>query len=294
MSQTLKVVIIGGGVAGCSAAIFLHELLPKVSIEIYEAYATAPESSVGGGLGLASNGLCTLALVAPDAADDIYARSKKCAYYEMHAASSRSGSVLGRFPAGGEKPGRKYGTVLTRRWTIHDALLNAMQRRGLNVVYGRRAVEIIENDKRVEVVFEDGTAAWADLLIGADGIHSIVRRVVAPSAASVFSGLIGLGGFVPRTKLDRALDEEMFPLCPGQAEQKGAIMVLGPLGFFGIALVDELSREQGGELMWWSTFETEEKTREEWKKISAEDMKSELLKRHGNWSVFCSCRSLSL
>ena len=48
------------------------------------------------------------------------------------------------------------------------------------------------------VVFADGTTAAADVVIGADGIHSVLQGFVVAPAEPVFSGVVAYRGLVPR------------------------------------------------------------------------------------------------
>ena len=59
-------------------------------------------------------------------------------------------------------------------------------------------------DRPIVAHFTDGTSAEGDFLIGADGVHSAVRAHVVPDGPKPFdTGLIGFGGFVPRSLLER-------------------------------------------------------------------------------------------
>ena len=49
----------------------------------------------------------------------------------------------------------------------------------------------------VRVDFENGRTVTADLVVGADGVHSAVRRVVAAERPAVYSGTVGYRGLVP-------------------------------------------------------------------------------------------------
>lgn len=70
------------------------------------------------------------------------------------------------------------------------------------------------------LLFEDGSTEEADLVIGADGIGSVVRRAVAPEAhANSFAGYVAWRGLIPETALPEdaslLLDRFAFYVAPG-------------------------------------------------------------------------------
>jgi FAD-dependent urate hydroxylase len=94
---------------------------------------------------------------------------------------------------------------------------------------GARAVSVIHTDDGVRVEFEDGRSAHGDLLIGADGLHSVVRDVVGappakPTGWCSWQGLVTL---------------------PDLAEPSAARMMIGEGGNLG------LWPAGGTDLQWW-------------------------------------------
>ena len=65
------------------------------------------------------------------------------------------------------------------------------------VELGRRCIGVAEASDGVTLTFEDGSEARADLVVGADGVGSEVRRLVPRAQAPVFSGTVGYRGLVP-------------------------------------------------------------------------------------------------
>ena len=78
------------------------------------------------------------------------------------------------------------------------ALLQALAERlggeGLNL--GRRCVGVEERRSGVELQFADGANAAADLVVGADGVHSVIRPHVVGEVRGRFSGTVGYRGLV--------------------------------------------------------------------------------------------------
>jgi salicylate hydroxylase len=63
---------------------------------------------------------------------------------------------------------------------------------------GCRCTGFSQDAGRATVGFADGTTATADVVIGADGIHSVLQGFVVAPARPVFSGVVAYRGLVPR------------------------------------------------------------------------------------------------
>jgi len=174
----MKILIIGGGIGGFSMyhALRKHlaETSPATTIKIFEAYpsASSTKTIIGGGLGLAPNGLRALASLSPEIAQDIQAHG--FCQSTITLRNSR-GKLLG-----GIRNGRKerYGfdQVLLPRESVHDAVLKDVPPDA--VEWKKKAREVRETEEGVEVEFEDGTVEKGDLVIGADGVRSKVREAI--------------------------------------------------------------------------------------------------------------------
>ncbi|GAA2066910.1 FAD-dependent monooxygenase [Streptomyces albiaxialis] len=176
--------IIGGGIAGAVTAMALHKA--GIGSTVYEAYPAEAED-VGAFLVLFPNGLEALRTI--DAHGPVLDASFPASRIEMLSAS---GERMGARPAstgapadGGEggEGGEPLGTRTLKRAALWRALRDEAVRRGVAVEYGKRFVAAeTARDGTVTARFADGTTARGDVLIGADGLHSLTRRLIDPDA----------------------------------------------------------------------------------------------------------------
>ena len=90
----------------------------------------------------------------------------------------RSGDVISRVPLAAAAVAR-WGAPLynVHRADLHDVLRAALGDQHLTL--GARCVSLEQRGAEVTVHFADGRHATGDLVIGADGVHSVVREYVA-------------------------------------------------------------------------------------------------------------------
>ena len=91
-----------------------------------------------------------------------------------------------------------------KRSRLALALLDEARRRGIDVRHGSRVVQVETRPDTVRATLEDGSTVDGDLLVGADGVHSIVRRAIDPHAAPArYVGLTNFGGITEGTPARR-------------------------------------------------------------------------------------------
>lgn len=89
-------------------------------------------------------------------------------------------------------------------YQIHRADLQSLLSKALPsdcLEVGRRCVDLKEIGERVEIHFDNGTSATADIVVGADGIHSRVRNILLGNESPRFTGNIAFRGLVPVERL---------------------------------------------------------------------------------------------
>jgi 2-polyprenyl-6-methoxyphenol hydroxylase-like FAD-dependent oxidoreductase len=95
-----------------------------------------------------------------------------------------------------------YDALRINREILLATLRKSVQDQGILIKYGRKFSQVTaENEDTVSFEFEDGSTESASLLIGADGIHSEVRRYIHPTASPVYTGIMALVSTVDRSTL---------------------------------------------------------------------------------------------
>jgi 2-polyprenyl-6-methoxyphenol hydroxylase-like FAD-dependent oxidoreductase len=174
--------VIGGGIAGPVTALALRRA--GIDASVYEAYR-GPADGVGGVFMVAPNGLDALRIVGVD--EQIHAIGQPIQRMVMEYGR---GGRAGEFPG---LPGLP--SLVMRRGDLHRVLHDHAAGEGVRIEHGQRLVGVDEAPDGITARFADGTAAHADVLIGADGIRSTVRTLIDPQAPSPrYVGLLGLGG----------------------------------------------------------------------------------------------------
>jgi 2-polyprenyl-6-methoxyphenol hydroxylase-like FAD-dependent oxidoreductase len=160
--------IVGAGIGGLSAGIALRRA--GWDVRIFERSASLRE--LGFGVGLAPNAMAALADLG--VAGEVLARS--C---EPTCAEARrpDGKVLKRATIPRGVLGGPF--VVAMRPVLYGALLEAV---GIETVTaGAEATGFSESRDRVTLHLATGSSVDGDLLIGADGVHSVIRRQLHPS-----------------------------------------------------------------------------------------------------------------
>lgn len=206
------VVIVGAGIAGLTLAVALHR--KEIPFQVYEQ---APDlREVGAGIQLAPNATSLLARLG--LAESL--RRHAVAPQAMEFRRWQDSAVLARSPLG-EECERIFGApyYAAHRADLHRDLANALP--AGSVELNRRCIGVEEgvgrHEGKVVVYFEDGTDLAADVAVGADGIHSVVRGSTVVDRPK-YSGQSVYRGLVPAERVEFLLTEPkvILWLGPGQ------------------------------------------------------------------------------
>jgi len=194
----LEVLVAGGGLGGLTAALCLARRGHRVTVaEQADAFAEA-----GAGIQLSPNAtrvLHHLGLAAP---------LRGCAFVPEATQFRhwRSGRVIAETPLG-ESLRHRYGAPYyhVHRGDLLGVLLEAAREQpAIELLTGARLSEC-EDDGAAVTVSLAGEARRVDLLVGADGIHSVVREALWGPAQPRFTGNLAWRALVPAERLAAGL-----------------------------------------------------------------------------------------
>jgi salicylate hydroxylase len=191
----MRVLIAGGGIGGLVAAIALAQR--DIEVEVFEQQTEPRE--VGAGIAIFANGARVISSLGIDAV------LEPLRHYSpgFRIRRGKSGRLIAELPLGGfheERFGARAYDL--HRSDLRQALLEAAgSKHGVTVHLGQRVAKVIQDQGRVTLETDQGLRASGEALIGADGIHSVVRREIAGPDVPRFSGEVVWRALVPRDRL---------------------------------------------------------------------------------------------
>ena len=198
--RPLRIAIIGGGIGGLAAALTL--LRAGHDAHVYERNPTIGE--IGAGIQISPNAARLLHRLG--LAEAMARVGVKPLW--RHQRRWQDGRTLSRGELGPAAEAR-FGAPY---YNFHRADLIALLAAALppeRLHLGHQLATIADDGRQVEACFAHGAVATADLLVGADGIHSAVRAAVLGPEAPVFTGCVAYRGLVAAERVaDLALPLE--------------------------------------------------------------------------------------
>src|SRR5690606_6643662 len=187
--KTPSIAIIGAGIGGLTLAAALSRF--GIATTIYEqAEKFGP---VGAGIQLTSNSVKALAGLG------LQERLLQNGFCPQSGLNRQwdTGEVTNTLEMGAGLAAR-YGApdIALHRSVLHDALASVLDI-NTTIRLNKRLKGLTQNSEGVTLTFEDGEIAHADAVIGADGLHSVVRRETLGNEAPLYTGKSAYRSVVP-------------------------------------------------------------------------------------------------
>ncbi|KAG9664495.1 FAD/NAD(P)-binding domain-containing protein, partial [Aureobasidium melanogenum] len=202
----LEILILGGGVAGLTAAMALAKFSPATAPPKIRVFEIRPKPGViGGAVNLTPNALRLLDRldVLPIMRQNDYGLEIDCIEVFSVYQPVQLGESSFRGPEGKGLGDPPYKALRVTRADVMKALVEAVEKcPNVEFICGKKTTKIDEDEEKgVTLTFEDGTTAHGDMLVGCDGIHSVTRlKHVEPERKEIYAGIANAFGFAPLNK----------------------------------------------------------------------------------------------
>ena len=226
----LQVAIIGGGIGGVAAA---NALLQRgIHVDLYEQAPVLKE--VGAGVALHANGVRMLRRLG--FGDDVSRWGARWIDPQFRHADGRL--IAPWWPASSGDSVEIYG--------IHrnDLLQMLLAKLPADVVHvGHKCTGFEQDDDQAFVSFANGAQMTADVVVGADGIHSTLQQFVTPPSTPLFSGSVAYRGIIPAASVCWPAGAMRNWLGPGTHFLVFPVRANQLLNYVGFVRSDTLTRE---------------------------------------------------
>ncbi|MFZ0216100.1 MAG: NAD(P)/FAD-dependent oxidoreductase [Candidatus Dormiibacterota bacterium] len=230
----MKVIVIGAGTGGLCLAHALRQA--GVDVAVYERDRTRRDGLFGFRVGISPDGSRALDACLPAHLFDLFRATTAIAPDYFNMLTEHLDELLSLRGFAPTDPDAVESERSVSRMTLRQVLLTGLE----DVVQFDKTFSRYETHEggTVTAFFEDGTSATGDVLVGADGTGSRVRRQYLPHALLKETDLFGATAKLPLTEETRTL------LSPKLL--RGVSMISAPLGYSTIIHVMEFPWDHDG------------------------------------------------
>jgi salicylate hydroxylase len=191
MPGSLRIAIVGGGIGGLTAAFALHTR--GLDVRVFEQAEVLRE--IGAGVSIHPNAARLLRRVGLE--DQLQKIGSPISRIVLR--TSRGEPITS--PEASGTPTFSSGN---QGYNVHRAdflslLFGALPKQ--TVTLGHRCVQLKEEANRVRLSFANGASAEADVVIGADGIRSVVQREIGLQNRPTSEGIMAYRGLIPAERI---------------------------------------------------------------------------------------------
>ena len=187
-----RIAIVGAGLGGIAAGLLLRQ-------EGFEAtlYEQAPAfARLGAGIHVGPNVMKIMRRIGLEPAMEAMGSHPDF----WHSRNWNDAAILSEIPLG-EYARKTYGAsyLTVHRGDFHQLMVDAVPSGAIR--YDKKLTAIQERDRDVLLRFADGTTAEADIVIGADGVNSVMREHMLGTELPRYTGYVGHRAVFPASAL---------------------------------------------------------------------------------------------
>jgi salicylate hydroxylase len=193
MRRVPRIAIVGGGVGGLATALALE----RRGAEIVVCEQSPALNEIGAGLNLSPNALMALRVL--EVEDRVIALGSESDFLIIR--SWKSGRIISRMRRGAFRQQFGAPNLTVHRADLLDVLYGALKT--VDLRFGARCIAVEQCGRGGVARLADGSEVEADIVVGADGIHSVVRKTLFGPDAPRFTGCICWRGMAAARALPR-------------------------------------------------------------------------------------------
>ena len=194
-----NIAIVGGGIGGLVAALAL--VRRGIDVDVYEQ---APElRELGAGVQISANGTHVLHAVGlKQGLENVQVLPAGKAIRLWNTGQSWK-----LFDLGMESVGRYgYPYITIHRGDLHGVIAQALEQAKPGAIHlNRKCVGLSQNEDHVELRFESGEPVKSRVVVGADGVHSVIRENLFGASKPEFCGIIAWRGVLPMERVPASI-----------------------------------------------------------------------------------------
>ena len=236
----MKVIVVGGGIGGFATALSLRSF--GIDVQVLEQSKALRE--VGAGIQIAANGALVLRkLGLEEALAAVSVQPLSWEYRDMETGIAQVSWPLGREAA------TRYGAPLynVHRADLIQLLVDALPKEAIR--FNSKCADIGQDNDTAWIKLESGEVLHADVIIGADGIHSVVREKLFGPAQEIFANFLVWRALIPAEKMPPLNYEERgnYWVGPGRSIVSYWVRPQKLYSFLASVPVTEVHRETWAE-----------------------------------------------
>ncbi|KAF2769144.1 FAD/NAD(P)-binding domain-containing protein [Teratosphaeria nubilosa] len=193
-----NVAIIGAGLGGCALALALSK--HDIPVTLYEARPSTSEGLVSGVI-LTPNGLRVLDQLG------VFSRVKDQCYVSTYRCFKNDKDETTKMTPTASLETFGFNNHRLWRSVLLDEMKEMLAERKVKINYSSKFIGVVSEDSKSVTFRINSKTHSASLLIGSDGIHSTLRKYVAPDVEPEYTSIVGILAHIKRAAVARPYED---------------------------------------------------------------------------------------